>query len=237
MVIDWLLAPEESAAAVPARTPRDVAAKPSPAAPAEPPSVVTSLSAPDRILIVPDPLIVGASQVLSEALAVPTRQRTLPRVEGRWIEARGFRFRVVYLDSYGETIGREGGFELRRGGRAVFLPARVPAALRAPAPIYYRGRTARFRIEVEAREALRGLWLSFREEEIDGAVITPFRALGTLTLAKGKKAFVEGTTPLLGRKGDGPISFERTHVVARIDGETSARADASDAGLIDPPND
>lgn len=243
-VLAWLVAPEQKpesrvewqqVRAVPATAAIS-------AAPADSGGVITPLPSNDRILIARDPEIVGVSQALGQALsapdilAMPTRPATLERVEGAWLQGRGFSYRVVYLDALGKTIGKEGGFTVVRPySAAQWVKARVPAFMRRAAPIYFHGMTVRFQVEVRAKEDLAGLRLSFRQEELDGTPLTRYAALGQLTLKAGARGVVSGETPLLGRQESGPVNFERTHLVASVAGESSARLDAPDAGLVDPP--
>jgi hypothetical protein len=230
-VASWLVAPEEKTEhRVEWDMPRPAAAPPAPVVEAPEPAVQ------DRILVTHDPMIVGAAQLLAQALTVPAALPTIPRTECEWVQARGFRFRFVFLDAFGQTIGRSDGFEIHRGdGVTEFLSGQVPPLLRRRSPVFFHGMTVDFLVEVEAQEDLKGLSLSFRQEELDGEVLTPFAPLGVLDLKAGQRAQVSGRTPLLGRQSLGPIGFEKSHLVARVEGEARPRADIPDAALIDPP--
>jgi hypothetical protein len=247
-VADWIVSPAEKTEnrvewALPERRPRALVAVAADSAlrPADS-ALVTPLPGGDRILVVRDPSIVGVAMALADALAAPASypgllsEETMPRVAGPWLQGRGFHYRVVYLDSLGSTVGKDGGFTVTRPGRlTAWVPANVPAFMRRAAPIYYHGMRARFQVEVRADEDLAGLRLSFREEELDGRPLTPFAALGALTLKAKQRGVLSGETILLGQADSGPVNFERTHLVASVAGESSARLDAPDAGLIDPP--
>ena len=230
-VAAWLIAPEEKTEH---RVEWDMPRPPVDAAPAlvEAPEPAVQ----DRILITHDPMIVGAAQLLAQALAVPEKAPTVPRVECEWVQAKGFRFRFVFFDAYGQTIGRSDGFEVHRGdGVTEFLSGRVPPQLRRRSPVFFHGMTAAFAVELEAQEDVRDLALSFRQEELDGEALTPFVSLGAVSLKAGERAQLRGRTPLLGRQSLGPIGFEKSHLVARVGGEARPRADVPDAALIDPP--
>jgi hypothetical protein len=192
---------------------------------------------PNRMLVVKDPDFAGAAEGLSRALAIADLRPRLKRLAMPWAQAEGFKYRIVYLDSLGATYGRQGGFNVVRPGVPdLFVKAKVPLALRRAAPVYFRGMTVRYLVEIAAESDLKDLVVSTRQEELDGVAITEFKTLGTLTLSKGERAALAGSTPLLSTRNAGVVNFEHTHLLAGVESEERLRVDAADAGLVDPPS-
>lgn len=201
----------------------------------------------DRMLVVREEGYIGAAaetqaaERIASAIGalVDLREKALPRLEGEWIQARGFRFRVNYLDPFGVTRGTAEGFFVQIGpagcARTKFVrePHGVPLKLQRASPIYYHGGFVRYEVEVEAQEALRAVTVSARQESLSGGKLTDYKDWATLTLKAGERRIVPGYTPLLGQ-GDGPVNFEQTHVRV-LDSDGSTRADVPDAGIVDPP--
>lgn len=216
---------------------------------ARPPEVAPETAAvfekpQDRILIVRDESIIGAALALGErfgqGFGMHNMTPTHPRVEGVWLRAEGFQFRVNYLEAYGTTFGEEKGFRIdSKYARDSWVPIKesMPQELRRLAPIYFHGMKAKYEIEIVAfDEPVRGLKVFARQEELDGRKLTEIEQIGkVIDLAPGQRLTLTSSSHLRGQ-GQARVNFERTHVVmSGSDG--TILADEPSAGLVDPPGD
>ena len=196
---------------------------------------------PQAALVPLDPAVIAAAQAVDAGL--PDWRPgwgTIAAVEEPWFEGRGFRFRVVYLDALGVTVGSDAGFEVRQGAdRPQIIAAKVPAALKRVTPIYFHGAHVSYRVELEGTgDQPLDVAVFSRQEELNGQRLTPPQPLGRATLVGGKRAVVRGRCQITGLGGTGRINFEQTHVIVAAAGATGAAsilADVAAAGVLDPP--
>lgn len=159
------------------------------------------------------------------------------RVEGPWLQEKGFRLRVVYREAIGLSVGTKAGYLLERRGWTEPILQYAPPSRRTTTAVYDEGAEFPYSIELESTGgAFPNLEVYAGQEELTGETLTPLAKIGAARLESGGRAVIEAKGKLLGRASS-TLNFERTHVTiyASDAGGKRPLADEAEAGVVDPP--
>ncbi|MBI5239483.1 MAG: hypothetical protein HY926_03355 [Elusimicrobia bacterium] len=183
----------------------------------------------------------------ARASGISHSQSVMPRLDGRWIDGHGLRYRVNYLNPKGFSRASGQGVEYMERGRRMLNRGEVlPRKLWDTYAIYAHGDTVDYEVEIQntAEEPLHDVAVLVSEEVLNrqggaGQPLNPAQLLRLQgTLAPGRGTKLRGSFPIVINwvfQG----SFEQTHV--RVSAKTGAeaqptvRGEAYQAGVIDPP--
>lgn len=250
------LPPPSSAVFAPAPRPEPTPAPPPMAVPDSLVRIPDTAPVADRILVKKTEGFVGAAdtapsdindllrRLRARALGEGARPVFAERLEQPWVEGRGLRLRVVFLNPVGVTWGDAHGFHGQVLPRPMIdLRMKVPAAYRRSFPLYFAGDTVDYEIEVENTGplALPPLKLSARQERFDptGGAGKPLGRVDLQDLPAlpwGGRAALRGSFTL-SPGGRARLNFEQTHLTVAAAGfsESAPLLDAPQAGIADPP--
>jgi hypothetical protein len=173
----------------------------------------------------------------------------LPRIEGKWKEGRGLRFRVAYLDAVGFSAADEHGIQYSLNGKRAHNPSEVvPKGYWGTYAVYTHGQRVDYRIEIEntGDAPIRDLSVMAAQEVFNregGPGLRLPSEVGRANAAQlgpGERLVVSNHFVVDSDwRYDG--SLEQTHVlVTGALGNEASRgilAEAYQGGIIDPPPD
>lgn len=170
----------------------------------------------------------------------------LPRMEGRWLEGDGVRFRFIFVEPIGVSGFSAGGvsFTLADGVR-VGPGERLPERYWGSYPVYRRGARVRVVVEVENTgvEALSDVEVMARQEafEVSGGAGVPLQAGSRYLFGRlepGQRREVKGWFQLAsGSQYKGALEQTHAQVAADAGDGPTLLADETQAGIVGPPVD
>lgn len=179
-------------------------------------------------------------------------RKLIQKLEGKWQEGKGIRFRVNYLNPVAFSVADQGGMTYKEAGHYMKNSGeKLPPEYWGQYAIYHHGQKVDYEIEVEntGKKALQGVRIMaaqevFSREGAQGKVLPDqVKELSVDSIAPAKKAIVKNSFTVT---SDWTYhgSLEQTHIkiaagAATVAAATPAQllADVYQAGIIDPPPD